>query len=108
MGPPSVFGMSKRETFAKSKKGFKEKLMETLSTAEAVSNTMGEANVPTKQSILIECLVDGNCQTFVDLFYLTAPEARPTDDELMSKGIGKRGAVSGLSIFSCRPHLFLH
>lgn len=55
MGPPSVFGMSKKETFSKSRKGFKEKLMETLSTAEAVSNTMGEANVPTKQSILIEC-----------------------------------------------------
>lgn len=55
MAPPAVFGLSKKETFSKSKKGFKEKLLETLSTAEAVSNTMGEANVPTKQSILIEC-----------------------------------------------------
>lgn len=49
--------LGKRETFSEGlkKKGFKEKLMETLSTAEAVSNTMGEADVPTKQSILIDC-----------------------------------------------------
>lgn len=51
-------------------------------------------------------LVDGNCQTFVDLFYLTAPEAQPSDEVLIAKGIGAF-TLTGTPrafVFS-RPHI---
>ena len=75
-------------SFQTTKRGFKEKLMETLSNAQEVCHGAVEEDAPTKQSILIDCLVEGNVQTFVDLFYMTAPEARPSDEELVAKGVG--------------------
>ena len=85
-------------TFQTTRRGFKEKLLETLSNAQEVCQSQG-VDAPTKQSILIECLVGGDVQTFVDLFYMTAPEVRPTDEELVAKGVGAQPG----SIYA-RPH----
>ena len=87
------------------KRGFREKLLETLSNAQEVSHGVSETDAPTKQSILIECLVSGNCQTFVDLFYMTSPEARPSDEELIAKGIGALPIAARQRASAAGPYL---
>lgn len=87
LSPAAVF--SKKDTFAQSKRGFKEKLLETLSQAEAVATGMVKSAgaEPSRQNMLVEALVDGNVQAFVSLFYLTAPDGRASDEDLIRMGI---------------------
>ena len=81
---------NRRPTFAQNKRGFKEKLLDTLAVADAVAGGAGAGAGPSRQQLLVDALVEGNVAAFVSLFYLTAADRRPSDEELLAEGLGAR------------------
>mmetsp|Transcript_40527 Transcript_40527/g.49152 ORF Transcript_40527/g.49152 Transcript_40527/m.49152 type:complete len:413 (+) Transcript_40527:156-1394(+) len=83
----------------KPKRSFKEKLLHSLSEAEAEAVARNQAVVKDKQQLLIEMLVEGHPQSFVDFFYLTHQDGvaddTPTREELEAKGIDPDTYVHG-------------
>eukprot|EP00976_Prorocentrum_cordatum_P068445 1179136-Prorocentrum_minimum.AAC.3 len=69
---------------------FKEKLLQSLSEAEAEEQARSQTVIKDKQHLLVEMLVEGHPQSFVDFFYLTHdqnPEGAPTREELEAHDI---------------------
>ncbi|KAK3282597.1 hypothetical protein CYMTET_9675 [Cymbomonas tetramitiformis] len=73
------------------KRSFKEKLLQSLSEAEADAAAHSQAMIKDKQQLLTEMLVEGHPQSFVDFFYLTHTDGVaddvPTREELEAKGL---------------------
>eukprot|EP00217_Crustomastix_stigmatica_P011837 CAMPEP_0183797340 /NCGR_PEP_ID=MMETSP0803_2-20130417/15412_1 /TAXON_ID=195967 /ORGANISM="Crustomastix stigmata, Strain CCMP3273" /LENGTH=410 /DNA_ID=CAMNT_0026042009 /DNA_START=52 /DNA_END=1284 /DNA_ORIENTATION=- len=83
--------MEGMEEQAGGKRNFKEKLLDQLSAAEAEAAKAAEEPVKSKQSLLVEMLVEGHPAAFVDMFYLThrdgVADDTPTPAELEARGI---------------------
>jgi len=64
---------------------FKEKLLASLSEAEAEAAARDVSVVKDKQQLLIDMLMEGHPQSFVDFFYLTTTGDGVGDDEMPSR-----------------------
>lgn len=60
---------------------FKEKLLHSLSEAEAEEAARSQSVVKDRQQLLIEMLMEGHPQSFVDFFYLTEGEDQGEPEE---------------------------